>query len=190
MAYYATSAELKTRLGSPTGVGEAELAAANAFAQQWIEWYCGRRFLAVTATRYYDRAALDPANRKILLLDDDLLTVTTLTNANTEATVITSNQYWLWPRNETPKWGIRLKTDYTFEFDTDCFISVAGSWGYSATPDGLVKGCALRLAQWYHQSKNMVDVTTIFNDTVNRERPPSWPSDVETDLWPYRRLCP
>ena len=120
-------------------------------------------------------------------MDDDLLTVTTLTNGDEDETEITNAQYWLWPRNETPKTGIKLKSDYSWEFDIDCFISVAGTWGYMTAPDALVKGCALRIAQWFHESKNMVDVTTIFDTTATRQRPAGWPEDVEMSLYPYKR---
>jgi hypothetical protein len=103
-----------------------------------IDAYCGRTFYARTETRYFDV----PGDRE-LRVDDDLLTVTTLTNG--DATAIASSDYDLIPKNLTPKYGIRLKasSSVSWELSTTTYdeiaITVAGTWGYSATAPADVK---------------------------------------------------
>lgn len=101
-------------------------------ASRYIDNKCGRTFYPRIETRYYDvpEGTLDD---RILMLDDDLLAVTTLTNGDT--TVITSADYKLYPMNFYPKYAIRLKqnSDYYWERDSnensEGVISVLGIWG-------------------------------------------------------------
>ena len=70
-----------------------------------------------------------------LILDDDLLSLTTLTNG--DSTVITSAQYTLEPSNKYPKFKIHLKTSSGVVWQMgsggnfEQVISVAGIWGHS-----------------------------------------------------------
>lgn len=98
-------------------------------ASRAIDLFCGgRTFYARTETRYYDR----PMDRQ-LDLDDDLLSVTTLTNGDGDA--IAAADYLLYPRNLPPYFSIQLKqsSDEIWEQDDDGndeqVISVAGTWG-------------------------------------------------------------
>lgn len=102
--------------------------------QAAIDGHCGRTFEAATATRYYDADAVQGQD---LLLDVDLLTITTLTNGDGE--VLSSAYYTLWPRNSTPYARIRLKSTKYWNFlDADSEISVAGTWAYSTTAPEIV----------------------------------------------------
>jgi len=89
----------------------------------------GRAFYPRIETRYYDV----PADRQ-LDLDDDLLALTTLTNGDNNA--IASTEYKLYPRNETPAYGVRLNESSAeiWEPDNDgnyeSVIDVLGIWGY------------------------------------------------------------
>lgn len=65
-----------------------------------------------------------------LRVDEDLLSVTTLTNG--DGVAISGSNYRLLPHNRYPKRLIKLKPDYVFTYDEDPdgAISVAGEWGY------------------------------------------------------------
>lgn len=103
----------------------------------------GRTFYARTETHYYDT----PLNeRELWINDDDLLTITTLTNGN--AVVITSGQYKLYPLNKNPKYKIYLLPASNVYWTADTSgnlegaITLVGTFGYSATaPDDIREAC-------------------------------------------------
>lgn len=133
-------------------------------AAAYIDGQTGKHFEAETATRYYQRDALDWKDRHLLVLDNWLLTVTALKNGDASETAIANTEYWLWPRNETPYWGIRLKTNSAtdWEFDTDYWVSVAGTWGYSATCPADIKEATMHLAAFFYRRKD----SQIFDTTA------------------------
>lgn len=98
-------------------------------ASRDLESMTGRQFYPTVETRLYDV----PEDSE-LLLDGDLLSLTTLTNG--DATVITTADYILRPNNLTPYYKIRLKGDSSVDWepdsdnDTEQVISVLGWWGY------------------------------------------------------------
>jgi len=134
-------------------------------AQAYIDGQTNRTFEAVTATRYYTAEAIDRFNSRLLIVNTDLLTVTTLTNGDSASTAILPASFWTWPRNYTTKYGIMLKTDVTdyWEFDTDYFVTVVGTWGYSATAPADIKEAALHLAGFFYHRKDaqVYDVTAV-----------------------------
>lgn len=119
-----------------------------------IEEWCGRRFDVRQETRTYDypveiREALglydieawvarwnvvsEGYMRKRLRLDDDLLSLTTLTNG--DDTTISASDYVLDPANKYPKHSIKLVGDDTnWQLPTggqrEQVIDVTGLWGY------------------------------------------------------------
>lgn len=98
-------------------------------ASRMIDSVCGRHFYSYTQTRNFDT----PAERE-LYVDEDLLTVTTLTNGNDVA--LASTEYQLLPMNRYPKNCIRLKVSSAYGWELDSsgnhegVIDVAGTWGY------------------------------------------------------------
>lgn len=132
-------------------------------ASRTIDNLAGRRFYAATATRYYDV----PEGRDIML-DDDLLTITTLTNG--DGTAITSTYYSLLPRNDTPKHQLQMKTTSIYSWagstsgDYEGVISIAGTWGYAATtPDDIRQACLeIALSAYKRRTgENLTGVSTI-----------------------------
>lgn len=118
-------------------------------ASRWIDHYTGRRFYSSTETHYFD-----VPDGRLLLLDDDLISVTTLTNGDT--TVLTTADYMLLPYNVTPYYGIRLKesSSYIWEVDSnnnrERVITIAGAWGYTATcPADVEVACQLICVSLY-----------------------------------------
>lgn len=99
-------------------------------ASRYIDQECNQRtFYPRVETRYYSV----PEDEE-LMLDDDLLAITTLTNGDT--TTISSTDYNLFPFNYYPKYSIRLKDsvntywEYTSDNDYIGAISVLAFWGF------------------------------------------------------------
>jgi hypothetical protein len=132
---YATLANLKDWLTTRGGQQSYDSADDSMIEQvieaasRYIDSETGRTFYPRVETRYYDL----PDGREIWL-DDDLLTVTTLTNG--DGTVLTTTYYYLYPKNRSPKWKIVMKESSTYSWSYDGYgntegvITVVGTWGY------------------------------------------------------------
>lgn len=154
---YITTAELKAYLFAggtnvPT-TDDALLASMWARAQGIIERKTQRKFEASTQTRTFDV----PSGRK-LEVDEDLLSVTTVTNG--DLTVIDPSQYHLWPNNYLPKRAIVLNQGASTYWlpalggAAEQAISVLGSWGFMAAANDDVKHTTIRLAAWLYRQKD------------------------------------
>ena len=156
-----------------------------------IETYTGRVFEAASATRYFESDALDTA-ANILWVDQDLVSITTLTNGDDDATEIPDTEYWLMDRNYGPPYyGIRIKSDsdYSWEWDTDGWVSVLGMWGWSSTPPAdVLQACVRWAAYAYHEKDSPTYVTTAIPEAGIITMPQGIPIDVEKLLTPYKRL--
>ena len=73
-------------------------------------------------------------SRELWIDDDDLLAVITLTNG--DATVLTTSDYFLLPRNDYPKYAIAIKESSSVIWETDSnndsegAISLAAIYGF------------------------------------------------------------
>ena len=101
---------------------------------RYIDNETNRKFFPHIETRLYD--VPNEGNPRQILVDDDLLEVITLTNG--DDTVLTTTDYFLLPRNESPKFAIQLK-DYSSVYwsaddngSNEGVISVLGWYGYHA----------------------------------------------------------
>jgi hypothetical protein len=154
-------------------------------ASRAIEDHCNRRFIAESATRYFD--ALEDVDGMTLFLDEDLVSVTTLTNGDGE--VLSANAYVFEPRNDSPKYAIRLKAGsgktWTFQSDSENAISVAGMWGYaSSAPHAIQQACIRLVVYWYKLRKNpFYQVGSPESGQVDIVS--SIPEDIQTALNPY-----
>lgn len=111
---------------------DAEIEAAS----REIDKLTGRRFIPVTATRRYSWPAPAPRAAWLLMLDDDLLSVTTLTKDDDTATAIAAADYFLEPGNDGPPYTwIEIDLSSAAYFSSlnthQRAIRVTGSWGYS-----------------------------------------------------------
>lgn len=161
-------------------------------AQAAIDAYVGMSFESAADTRYYESDVLGDDNT--LYLDRWLLTITTLTNGDDGATVIPNTDYWLVDRNEGPPYyGIRLysNSDYSWEWDTDGWVSVAGTWGYSTTaPADIVHACIRLAAYFYHQKDAQVFDVTAAPEIGVITVPQGMPRDVRLILDRYTAKVP
>ena len=149
-------------------------------ASRFIDRESGRTFYARTETRYYDV----PEGRE-LEVDDDLLTITTLTNG--DGATIASTEYNFVPRNVTPYYAIKLKqaSNYYWTYDSDGndedVISVAGTWGFAAnTPADVERACKQIITSWYKRrhGEDVGAITTITAAGVTVS-----PEDVPGSAW-------
>jgi hypothetical protein len=183
---YVTNSEVKQYLGISVSTDDSLIDSFIDRAQGVIESYTGREFEATTATKYFDTDNIE--GRWLYLWGYDLLSVTTLTNG--DGTELTSEQYRLEPRNETPKYAIRLNEDYTWEFDdSDDEVSILGSWGWSTNPPNDIIQACIRLAAFLYRQKDTsadIDRPLVTGDGVTT-MPSAIPQDVKSILDNYRR---
>ncbi len=149
MADYCTATQVKAagRLNISGTTYDTELAALVTAASRWIDqatWGIDNAFAAsATTTRYFRSEDLDGST---LVLDAPLLSASTVTNGDTVE--VSSTNYWLAPRNAAYRWGIQLKSGYSWTLDTDGEISIAGVWGFSATVPDPIREATAMLAGW------------------------------------------
>lgn len=135
-------------------------------ASRFIDRKTGRTFYSRSETRYFD---VPENGRRELRLDDDLLTITTLTNG--DGAVLTSTlDYNLVPKNTAPYYAIKLKQSSVHYWTQDGngniedVISIIGTWGYSATaPDDIKESCLMIAASLYKRryGENLSSISTI-----------------------------
>jgi hypothetical protein len=159
---------------------------------RWIDSYTGRTFYSRTAeTRRFD--VPDVGDKHLLMLDDDLISVTTLTNGDAE--VLTTADYVLLPANGTPKYAIKIKDisskfwSYNSDNSTEQVITVVGSWGYSATaPLPVKEACILESIRLFKRKDapyGLMGMSPAGGEVVHNIKPDPM---IERLLAPYRRL--
>ena len=186
---YATTIQLKDYLGITNSTDDNLLEDFISRAEGIIDGYTGRHFEAATAAYYFQESDTD--GNDLPLSGYDLLTVTKLTNG--DGVEITSSDYRLFPRNETPKWLIRLDEAKSWSFSGgDSEISVAGTWGWSATAPLDIQHACVRLAAFLYRQKDTsadIDRPMVTGDGVTI-MPSGLPSDVQKLLDRYKRRLP
>jgi hypothetical protein len=185
--------DLRRYLGLETAetTDDRLLRRAISAAQSYIESQTNRSFEATTATRYYDRSALDPWDNTVLHLDADLYACTTLTNGDTAGTPIVAANYWPLPRNDSPPYHtLKLKSTagIYWEFDPDCLVSVLGVWGYSSTPPAdIIEACTEIAAFAYKKKDSQVFDTTAMPEAGVIVIPAGMPASARLIIERYKR---
>ena len=124
---------------SDDGWDDANILRVIRAASEHAAQYTGRVFAPYVDTREYDSGSVfNPAGQRsdTITLDEDLLEVTTLTNADSSA--LASTAFRAVPLNRLPKTHIRLADGYSWTFTgsiTDT-VSVSGIWGTVARYPG------------------------------------------------------
>ena len=176
---YTTLADLKVYLGIGSARDDAILTACLAAAIAKVDEQFSGKWESTAGTRYYSEDDLD---FDTLWLDAPLLTVTTLTGGDGDE--ILAANYWLMPRNANGTTraydSIKLKSGYTWDWNTDGEISVLGTWGFTATAPSNVIQAVWRLASFYYRIKDNQTFGTVGNvDLGITEIPATIPKDVE-----------
>ena len=159
-------------------------------ASRFIDSHTRRTFYARTETRYYSLPEFDT----LWIDDDDLLTITTLTNG--DGTTIASTAYTLTPANSTPKYAIKLKTSSGIYWQpastgeiTD-IIGIAGTWGYSSTTPADIQQACLEIVSNEYRKRNGQNESSSATITAAGVvlSPVGIPSSAREILNSYRRL--
>ena len=185
---YASMTNLKDYLGISVATTEDDPLLTDLLtrAEGIIDAYTGRHFKAETATKYFTIDDIDGQN--LYLWGYDLLSVTKLTNG--DGVEIASGSYKLFPRNDDPKWIIRLNEDQAWSFaNGDSEISVAGKWGYSVTAPADITHACIRLAAFLYRQKDTsadIDRPMVTGDGVTIMLS-GLPADVQKLLDRYKR---
>jgi len=185
MADYCTVTQIKTLGGISKSTDDVLLADLATRASAMIDAYTRRQFTARTETRYFTPTV--DVGGQTLYLDDDLLSITTLTNYDSE---IPAEGFSLLPLNLTPKNRVKLKSDYSWSYaaeDAEGSISIAGSWGYSATAPADIVQAACRLALWLYKQRDAPFTRTGNSLTGEYEVPTALPPDIKAILSSYRK---
>jgi hypothetical protein len=187
---YATLAEVKAYIDTAsTNAGDdAVIEDMVEMASRLIDTLTLRTFYARTETHYFNYSG-----ERGLIMDDDLLTVTTLTNGDDE--IIASTEYNLLPFSRSPKHEIKLKqsSTYGWSIDTDGntegVISVVGTWGYSTTaPADIKHACISIVISAYHKRYGQgLDGTAQITSMGVVITPNDIPKEAWTIINPYRR---
>lgn len=185
---YTTRAVVKTYLNIEKGRDNNLIDDLIDRAQAAIESFTSWAFEAVTATRYFDSDAVENG---LLWVGGNLVSITTLTNGDDDATVISSSDYRLLPRNSGPPYfGVKMLVDTTttWDFDIDGEVSILGTWGYSTSPPADIVHACIRLAGYYYRQKDaqVFDVTAV-PDAGIITIPQGIPADVKLILDRYPR---
>jgi len=158
-------------------------------AAVFLETQTGQDFAAVTETRYFDPTV--DVDGRTLNLDKFLLTVTTLTNG--DGNEIPEAAYVLLPRNQTAKRQIRLLpyagASYVWRYteDHEGSISVAGTWGITATaPEDVVQYMRRMVGMLYQQKNNARFETSAYVDGGRLVLPRGIPAFAQTVIRTYR----
>lgn len=116
-------------------------------ASRFIDEKTQRTFYARTETRNFDV----PPNKRVLILDDELLSLTSLTNG--DSSTIATGDVRLYPLNNAPYSLVKIKSGSNewWKADTDGdkeeAIKVEGSWGFSTTAPADVKQACMEIVK-------------------------------------------
>lgn len=188
---YTTLAKIKSalRITSTDATDDAVIEDMITQASRIIDAQTHRTFYARTETHYYDA----PAGASLYIDDDDLLTITTLTNG--DGSTIANTNYKLYPLNISPKWEIRLLGSSgvswkpTASGDVNGAIAIAGTWGFSSTtPADIESACNDIVISQYHRrfGENTGGAATVTGAGVVIT-PQDIPSSAWTIISTYRR---
>lgn len=188
---YATVADVKSYLGNTTSGDDTLLSDLIPRAQAAIDTYCHRSFeAAADTTRAFD--ADRDTDGPLLYFDEDLASITTITNG--DGSTIATSSYTTEPRNRTPYCAIKLLVssgvvwEYDSNNDPENAISVTGKWAWSVSaPDDIAHACIRLTGYFYRQRDSQVFDTTATPELGVITIPQGFPKDVRLLIEPYRR---
>ena len=150
-----------------------------------------RRYHVGTPTKYGDGllSALSIDNPRQLLLDEDLLAITTLQDRQ-GARTFAATDYVLLPTNQTPKSSILL-IEERWEHVTTTLeaVIIEGAWGWSTVAPADIAMATRRLAAYLYRQKDsqVFDTTALFEGGV-LSIPQGVPRIVQFVINRYRKM--
>jgi len=167
---YTTEQKVKNYLGISSLPDPLTSAALEDFinaVDAFIDNYCNRTFESSDTSKYYDGSGSSE------LLIDDLISLTKIEilddDGNVNETIDSSDEYWLYPENKTPKNRIVLNADNApiavFPKGNQN-IKITGTFGYqSSVPDDIVLA-ATKLVAGIIEEKYIKDVGSIKSEKL------------------------
>jgi hypothetical protein len=190
MMAYATLDELKRYLGITKGDDNTLLLELLVRSQKTIDNYTHRVFEAAANTSRTFDAERD-VDGDTLWLDEDLASINSITNG--DATTVTSSQYVTEPRNRTPYYAIKIRSDaavaWTYGDYHENAITISGKWAYSAAAPADIQMATIRLSAFYYRQKDTsadLDRPLLTGDGITI-MPSQIPNDVRQLIEPYRK---
>jgi hypothetical protein len=152
---YCTLQEVKDHLGITEADDDALLTTLIDSAQSIMDEFCHRSFEATAdTTRTFD--AVFDVDGDTLLLDEDLASITSVTNG--DSTTVTSSEYVTEPRNRTPYYALTIRSDadivWTYTDYHEDSISIVGRWAYSTTANNAINYYCKYLTSWLYRQKD------------------------------------
>lgn len=135
--WYTTREQVKLALGeqAPSGERDKVIDQKIESASREIDNLTHRRFIPKTETRYFEYPYRDMLRGWVLPLDEDLLSVSSLTKDGDTVTAIASTDYFLEPAYGPPYSSIAIDLASAAFFGTQSThqraVRVTGSWGRS-----------------------------------------------------------
>jgi hypothetical protein len=178
---YCTVAELRRYIAPNTQADyndDVIIGAIIEAASRYIDGQTGRTFYARSETHYYDV----PDDDTLWIYDDELLTITSLTNGNAALILVAS--YNLFPKNKPPYYAIKLKTtsgvywEPTTVGEYEGAITLVGTFGYSATAPADIKSACMQIASSLY--KRRFGENTTGTATITGAGVVVMPTDVPT----------
>lgn len=172
--------------GTITATQQALMGSAINEAESAIDSHCRRSFLGTAGTQYYSRYSGGQVVGPALYLDNDLFSLTSVTNGDGQTIPVGS--VWLEPRNEGPPYRIvRLKSSYVWTWNTDSDLAIAGIWGYGTVPPADIVGATKELAAYLYRLRDIgPGGVTGFQEGGQVTYPPGMPDTVKIILEKYR----
>ena len=151
-----------------------------------INDYTRRNFAGTAGTIYVNRYSQRFVVNQALYLENDLHTLTSLTNGDSQNIPVGS--VWLEPRNAGPPYRLlRLHSAYVYVWNTDSDVIVAGTWGFSTVPPAAISRACVELGAYFYRLKDtMPDSTAGLSAAGEVVYPKSMPDWVKQKLEPYK----
>jgi hypothetical protein len=159
-------------------------------AENQIDDYTRRNFVATAGTRYYSRWIAN-VRQTALYLEDGV----ELYALPQDGTVFTGDgrrvpigSIWLEPRNAGPPYKIiRFYSPFVWVWNTDGEAAIPGTWGYSLTAPPAIQSATLELAAYIYRMKDVgpQDVSG-FDQAGQMQMPRGIPESVRRRIEPYR----
>jgi hypothetical protein len=168
---YTTEEKIKDYLGIstlPSPLSSARITEYISAVKSWIDSYCGREFEQESASsKLYDG---DGSNE---ILVDDILSLTKIEildeNKAVETTITSSDDYYLYPANKTPKTKIIINkhkagvSRFPIGFQN---VKITGTFGYAISVPEDIRLAATKLVSSIIEDKYIQEVGDIKSESL------------------------
>ena len=165
---YITTADMTAYRGITSTADNTIINSLILEAQAWFERETGRQLESASETHYFD-PEID-VEGDTLFVDKDLLEVTSITL--NDGTTFGASDYVLEPRNESPKYAIKIRSDSAQSWDYEDYhensVTIVGTWGYSTAAFNDIKLALKEMVTYlyYERETSFFDVQVIPGEAI------------------------